>query len=372
MIYHNRLLIGALLAALLCAGRIGAADGPPGGPPFDRGPAKVVTARGSQGVLAPQGEFRGSVYFKEVSQVATEVKGKVNAVMYEEGQHVTEGQPLVKLDDELLRKDLGAMQAQLDRSRTELQDAELRLKRAESLAEQGLSPVEQLDETRFDVQSLRYSVASTEAQLERVKTLIDKSVIEAPFDGVVLERTTEVGEWTSDGDTVAVLAKDDTYQVVVDVPETSVPFIEPGMPVEVDLAGDRVTGTVITVVPRGDIATRTFPVKIRVETEKPLYEGMAAAAHLPVGERVECLIVPRDAVLNRQGDTMVFTVQDSYARRHDVDVVGYDGMKAGIVAPEVGPGQFFIVKGHERLQDGEQVEVVSVPAAESPLHGQDD
>lgn len=359
MIYRKRTVILTLLAAVLATGRIGAADGPP----FDRGPAKVVTAHAERGVLAPQGEFRGSVYFKEVSEVATEVQGKVNAVLIEEGQHVREGQLLVKLDDELLRKDLGAMEARLDRDRTELEDAELRLRRAQDLAKRGLMPTEQLDETRFDVQSLRYSVTATEAQVERVKTLIQKSAIYAPFDGVVLERMTEIGEWKNDGDTIAVIAREDIYEVVVDVPETSVPFMEPGMEVELNLGGETVTGTLRTVIPRGDIATRTFPAKIHVESDMPLYEGMAALARLPVGKRVESLIVPRDAVLNRQGNTMVFTVQDAFARQHYVDVVGYDGMKAGIVAPDLGPGQLFIVKGHERLQDGERVEVVSVPAA---------
>jgi len=87
--------------ALFVASSLGYADGGP----FDRGPAKVVATTGDAGVLAPQGEFRGSVYFVDVSDLATEVSGKVTAVFFEEGERVRQGQALVKLDDELLRKD---------------------------------------------------------------------------------------------------------------------------------------------------------------------------------------------------------------------------------------------------------------------------
>lgn len=348
------------LCFLLTAGRIGAADGPPS---FKRPPTKVVTAHGESGILAPQGEFPGSVYFKAVSAVATEVRGKVLEVLFEVGEHVTKGQVLVRLDDELLRKDLGAAQARRDRDRTLLKSAETRLDRAEGLVSGGLSPTEQLDDTRFAVQGLRFSVAATEAELARLEAVIRKSSIAAPFDGIVIERPLEIGEWRTEGSTVAVIAKENLYEAIVELPETSVAYVTPGMSVELAIGAQTVIGTVTTVVPRGDIATRTFPVKLQIESDTPLLEGMTARARMPISAQVECLLLPRDAIINQLGSNYIYTAQDGLARKHPVQVVGFDGMTVGVIAADVGPGQLFIVKGHERLLEGDAIEIV--PAAEA-------
>lgn len=356
----------AAVGVMLTAGRISAADGPPS---FERPPAKVVTMRGETGVIAPQGEYPGSVYFKEVSDVATEVRGKVLEVLFDDGAQVSAGQPLVRLDTELMRRDLAAVQSRMQRDRTLLADAEVRLKRSEDLVGGGLTPAEQLDTARFAVQALRHAVTASEAEVARLEALLRKSEIVSPFDGIVIDRMTDVGEWKNEGAVIAIIARANEYEVMVDVPEMNLPYSPPGTEIALDLGGERVTGTVATVVPRGDILTRTFPVKLRMRTEVPLMEGMTARAHMPIGERVECLFLHRDAVLNQLGLFSVFTVQDGAARKHSVQVVGYDGLRVGVLAPELGPGQLFIVKGHEQLMDGDAVDVQALDTEPSTPAG---
>lgn len=329
-----------------------------GGPPGMGGPAKVVVGEAHEGVLSPQAEYRGSVYFKEVSDVATEVNGKVTAVRFEEGDHVRRGQLLLQLDDDLLQMDLGAVRAMLDRDRTELEDAIVRFDRAKDLVDQGLATPEQYDEYRFDVQSLRFQVIARQAELERIEAVIGKGSIYAPFDGIVLDRSSEVGEWKSAGDTIGTIALESEYRVVVDVPETTVVWVKKDEQVELLIGGEKIVGTVTTVIPQGDIATRTFPVKIRLESDRPLLEGMTVIARLPVGERVSSLMVSRDALLLKFGGNVVFTVRDGVAMQHFVDVIGYDGMYAGISSNELSATDTFIVTGHERLRSGDRVEVV--------------
>jgi RND family efflux transporter MFP subunit len=363
MIIQSRFASITTLILVLAAGRISAADGPG---QFHRPPTKVVAANGEAGVLSPQGEFPGTVFFHEVSDVATEVRGKVLEVLFDEGDAVTAGQVLVRLDDELLRKDLGATQARLDRDRTFLEDAQVRLTRAEELVGGGLTPVEQLDATRFDVQALQFSVAEATAALARLETLLRKSSIVSPFDGIVIDRMTDVGEWKSEGSVIAVIARQNEYEVTIDLPETTVAFAQLGQKVELQISGGRVIGTIDAIIPRGDVATRTFPVKLHIESATPLLEGMTARARMPIGASVECLLLPRDAILNQLGANFVFTVQDGIAHKHSIEVVGYEGMTAGISAPDLGPGQLFIVKGHERLIEGDTVEVVPAIDAAAP------
>ena len=367
MSVNSRLAAFSILVCVLATGRISAADGPPMGRPAP----KVVAANGTHGVLAPQGEVRGSVYFKEVSNVATEVAGKVVEVLFEDGDEVAKDQPLVKLDDQLLRKDLGAVKARLNRDRTMLEDAELKLSRSENLVERGLSPAEQLDQTRFSVQALRHAVSAAEAEVERIETLVAKSLIRAPFDGVVLDRQTNLGEWKSAGASVGSIARRGAYEVVASLPESSIPFIAAGMELEVQVGAGQLAGRVITLIPRGDIATRTFPLKLDVQTNQLLLEGMAALVRTPIGERIECFMVPRDALINQQGAFFVVAIQDGVARKHPVRVLGYQDALAGIEAPGLGPGQLFAVKGHERLNDGDRVELVPVGDPDAPARTAD-
>ncbi len=341
-----RLTAFALIIGCCCAFGQG-----PGGPPV------VITAPAQAGVLAPQSEFRGTVYFKAISQVATEVGGKVIEVPIEVGQHVEKGQVLARLDDTLLQKDLQAAKANHARYAADLEDIKVQYERARQLLEQGLTPTQEFDQLRFQVQSLQHQVESVGAEVERTQTLIQKYSIHAPFSGVILERKSEVGEWMSSGDPAATVAREHDYDVIVNTPEDVLRWAIPGAHVPVDVGGRRLDGEVVTVVPRGDIATQTFPIKIRVTDDAGLYEGMSALVRLPVGPERECLLVPRDAVLNEQGKMIAFTIDGDASKKHEVKVLGYDGDFAGVEKADFSPSVQFIIKGQERLRGGEKVAI---------------
>lgn len=362
-------LKGTLLGILALTLTLPAFSQPPG---MNRPDPVVSTAMGRQGVLAPQVEFQGTVFFKAVSEVATEVSGKVIAVEFEQGQRVKKGQRLVRLDDAILRKELNAMQATEESRESDLEDAKVRFERAQVLVRDGLYTPEQGDELRFNVEALRHQVESIRAEVERIEMIISKNAIYAPFDGVVLERPTEVGEWRRDGDTIAVIAREDLYEVVVNVPEDYLAWIHPGLRVAVRAGGDDYRGEVETIVRRGDIATRTFPVKVRVENRRKLYEGMSAVVALPISEEIECLLVPRDAVVREAGRPFVFRIEGTMAKRYSVKVLGHSGMFTGITSPVFTVKDQFIVKGHERLRDGTVVRILPSREAKARVEDSDD
>jgi RND family efflux transporter MFP subunit len=154
---------------------------------------------------------------------------------------------------------------------------------------------------------------------------------------------------------VATIARDDTVDVVVNVPERIIRYVEQGMEFSVESGGGFVKGKVFAVVPRGDVATRTFPLKIRISNGETLKEGMEARVELPVAEKKQSLIVPRDAVINLFGSTVVFAVVDSKAKMIPVKVIGYEETMAGVNARGLEEGMKVVVKGNERLRDGQPV-----------------
>lgn len=321
-------------------------------------PAKVVVSGVTSGMVAPQSIFVGTVYYQEVADVASEVNGLVEEVSFEEGERIEKGDVLVKLNADLLQKTIQATRASYEKVITDLEKARIDFKRVESLYKEGLASEQEYDENGFRVKGQEKMAESLKAELERLEAESLRKVIKAPFDGVVLERQANIGEWLSPGSPVATIARSEVVDIVVNVPEEVLRFIRQGQTVRVDSGGEDIKGKVFTIMPKGDVATRTFPVKIRVQNNQSLLEGMEARVTLPVGKNRKSLIVPRDAVITAPGNTVVFAVVDSKARIIPVVVTGYDGMMAWVDSKALHEGMKVVIKGNERLRDSQPVDVL--------------
>ncbi|GMV99540.1 MAG: MexH family multidrug efflux RND transporter periplasmic adaptor subunit [Candidatus Hydrogenedentota bacterium] len=319
--------------------------------------AKVVVQEVARGTLQQTTTKVGNAFFKEVASLATEVSGKVISVQFEEGDRIGKGTVLVELDHTLLDANLRAAEAAVKENKTRLEQEQVRLARAETLLQDQVTTQQDYDDIRFTVDSLAHRVEAFQAEAERIREEITKKNIVAPFDGIVLQRETEIGEWKNIGDTIAVFARSGVFDVVVNVPETTVPFVRPEATAPVRVAGATLVGNIVAVIPKGDTVSRTFPVKIRLDHPGDvLMEGMSVEVDLPVGSTIECATVPRDAVLLEGRDNAVYAVVDSKAKRIPVKVLGYEGLTAGVEGAGLAPGLKVIVKGHERIKDGQPVE----------------
>ena len=154
---------------------ITAAEKGGGGPP----PAKVVITEVSTGVIAPQAEFSGTVYYKEVSSVACEVRGRVDAVKFEEGTRVKKGELLIKLNSEVLEKSLEAATASLSQAGNDLRKARNDLKRIENLYKENSIAQQTYDDHVFNVKGLESRVASLAAEAGRLNIQVSKTRIVA-------------------------------------------------------------------------------------------------------------------------------------------------------------------------------------------------
>ena len=329
------------------------------GPP----PANVTVAKIESGMVAPQAEFIATVFYQEISDTAAEISGLVETVSFEEGQRVEENQILVELDSELLRKRRQAAISLYEQILADLQIANIDLKRKKSLYRKKSISEQSYDETRFKVIGLEKRAAALKAQAEEFEIELKKKTIRAPFNGLVITRRVDRGEWISEGETVAVIGKDDHIDIIADIPERYIRYIVPDMPVNATVNGNQLRANVIAVVPRGDVATRTFPVKIRTANQYALIEGMSARVVLPTADSVRALIVPRDAVIRKFGQTVVFAASESKARMIPVTVIGYNGLNAGIESTDLKPGMLIVLEGNERLRDGQLIQFGSRNAA---------
>lgn len=322
-----------------------------GAPP----PALVAVEEIRQGRAEPMAEYVGTVYYAKRSAVAAEVSGKVLKVHINDAQRIERGSPMVELDAELAEADLASTRASLDQALTELERAEKDLSRMKKLFDEGTIAESLYDEHFYKAAGLQKKADGLRADRERIELELARKTVLAPFSGVVVSKDVEAGEWVSSGGKVAVLASTSELDVLVDVPEAVLPYIAQGRKVDIQAAGRNVTGKVLAIIPSGDVATRTFTVKVRAEGAKGLYEGMGARVSLPVGPAFDGMLVNRDAVINKFGSDVVFVEEGGIARMIRVRVAGYDGAQAAITGEGLLAGMRAVVKGNERLMDAQPV-----------------
>jgi RND family efflux transporter MFP subunit len=332
-------------------------------PKGDRGkkqppPAQVVVSPVKTGMLAPHAEFTGSVYFSEVSDLSSEVSGRSDEVLFEEGDLVKEGQILLKINSDILEKRMEVIVANYEEARNEHEKAKVDLKRIENLFRQDAVAEQTFDDYRYKVTSLEKKSSSLKSGVDQLKVELEKKIIRAPFNGIIIRKFADRGEWLDPGVKVATIAKRSSYDIVVDVPDRIIALVRKGMEIEVFAGGKTFKGRVFAIIHMGDIATRTFPVKIRVNTKNPLMEGMEARASLPEGEKRKSFLVPRDAVISVFGTTAVFAVIDSKAQMIPVNIIGFSGLKAGVEGKGLEEDMLVVIKGNERLRPGQAVSVM--------------
>jgi len=302
---------GAVMALLaLALSTTAFAQGGDQGPP----PTAVRVGAVKQQTLQARWEVVGRLRALKRSHVAAEREGRVIELAINEGDHVEAGDSvLARLDDVWAKLDVRVAEAQLAESRAAVKEAEADLDQAErdlnqleGLLEARSAKPKEVEDARTTVEATRArlnraraNVMRGEAELARRKEALQRLVIAAPFDGVVTEKLTEVGQWVAAGAPVVEMISRGQIDAILNVPEDYVNNIGMGDPVEivVNAINRREVGEVVAITPSGVNAARTFPVKVRLpDQEGALKPGMTVTAAVPMGKTDRFTTVPRDAV----------------------------------------------------------------------------
>ena len=132
-------------------------------------------------------------------------------------------------------------------------------------------------------------------------------------------------------------------------------YLQPGHKLSIQSGGKSYQASFINFILQVDLATRTFTVKLKLKNAKGLIQGMEARAQLPNGPKTESLLVPRDAVLKQARHDILFLAIDGKAKMVQVEIHGYQGMMVAVSGEGLFKGQEVVVKGNERIRDGQSI-----------------
>ena len=291
-----------------------------------------------------------------IVEIRGEAEGRVMSIEAERGAFVRTGQPLARLD-------LRDREARLAEAQAVLEQNRMQYEAAQSLGGENLLSEVQIAETRA-------RLVSAEANLRDIELEIERTVILAPFDGVVQDRLMEIGDLVRIGDTIAEFVDTDPMIVVGDVNEREIAKLTPGSPGIAELPGGAtVEGIVRYVAPVADDRTRTFRVELAVPNpNRRLRAGVTAELKVTTEEIYGHLLSPALLTLDDEGTIGVKIVDAANkAKFMAVEILRSDAEGVWVTGlPEsaeiIAIGQGFVVDG--QLVDGVPADGITGSAAQ--------
>ncbi|HMR29345.1 MAG TPA: efflux RND transporter periplasmic adaptor subunit [Geminicoccaceae bacterium] len=263
-------------------------------------PTAVSAAPARSGPMPRYLEGIGSLTSVRQVEVAPEVAGRVTKILFEAGAEVKAGDPLVQLNDEEERADLGSYQAQATL-------AQANLGRTTKLANRDFASQATLDTNQSALDQARAGISRTQA-------VIDQKLIKAPFDGQLGIRQVQLGQYVSPGTTLVTLTDLDPLYVNFTLPEQTRAEVQVGRRVEVRVdafPGRAFEAELTTVEPQVDPSTRTIRLQATLPNpDKLLLPGMFAHARLVLPPEPEVVTVPETAVTQTLYGDSVYIVRD--------------------------------------------------------------
>lgn len=276
--------------------------------------------------------------------LAARTAGIVAELPVTEGTQVEEGDLILRLEAE-------GKEAAVESARQALAQSEAEAAAAERLAKSGNMASLQLD-------AARAALASARSALELARAELDRTVIRAPFAGIVDEVAVEKGAAVMQGAEVATLLKLDPILAVGEIGEHDIGTVKPGQEAEVRLVnGEWLTGKIRYISRAASPQTRTYRIEVAVPNpDGRIPAGMTAEISLKAQE-MQTVALPRSVVtLNDEGQLGVRAVDETgQVHFHPVEIV--DDSREALYLTGIPAGTNIIVAGQDLVGEGEKVKV---------------
>lgn len=380
------ILIGAaLIVAVVLRGR-GSGEEPAGakgasarGGPADRAVPVIVTPAVVRDVPIYL-EGLGTVIAYKTVNIHAQVGGRLDKVMFREGQAVKQGEVLAQIDPRPFNIALHQAEAALERDEAQLAGAKRNLERFIGVGAQHLIPQQQVDDQRALVDQLTATVAADKAQIENARLQLDYARITSPINGITGVRQVDPGNLvaTTDASGIVVVTQMDPIAVLFTLPQDDLP----------DVSREQAKGTLKVearsrdggqLLATGDLGlidnlinqgTATMRLKaIFPNPDRLLWPNQFVKARLRLQVRAGATVIPAVAVQRGPQGAFVYVAgDDGRAAIRNVAIERIEGEDA-IVAKGIEAGDKVVSEGQNQLRPGAKVQLR--PAPESAGQGRD-
>lgn len=302
---------------------------------------------------------RGEIKSDASAVLKAETGGLVQQVLVRAGDRVRRGQPLIRLDPEPLELALAKAEAALNAAKINYR-VEIDV---DSIAT-GQPP----SEARREFVNAKAGIPTAEVNLREARLALERSVITAPFDGVLERVSVAIGERIGSGQEVAMIVDLINLRIEAKVQESDLPLLRINGEARVTVAampGAPVRGRITAILPMVDSLTRAGTAVVRLRGDGMLRPGMYVDVELEATRLRDRIIVPDRAVIERESRPMVFVVRDGRAKWEYVNAGRSNGREREVLPDTatglipLSPGDIVLIDGHLTLTHDAPVKLVA-------------
>lgn len=374
----------------------GAGDtkGSPSAAEKEQGPPAMLVRAGTiqRKTIVPVRTLVGDLIAVRKATIPTEVAGKVVELPVDEGTRVVGGETLLaRIDDTWTNLDEAKIATQIAEKEATLAFAKDELGRYENMLKDDAIPLSEAEQERTLIKELEASISQLNVMLKEAQERKTRLDIIAPFDGSVVAKYAELGEYVPIGSQIVDIVSSGRIDARIMVPEESLPLIEVGseLDVIVDALELELRGKVFSITAQGSVGSRTFPVRVELDDQDgKLMPGMGVSVFVPVMRESTELLVPKDAVLTKPDGSTIWILKANDGKdgeEQQTEVLAAEPIPVRVLSHTrdayaiacerdgdrelVAPGVQVVTEGLERLVPGATVRVDSDTTLLAPIPG---
>ena len=349
---NRRACLTTLVLLFATKGTLNAQPAPP------KSPVSVATVEMT--TIVSTVPVSGTIFSRNDIQVTSGVDGQLTLVA-EPGARVQAGAPIAKIDDTPLRLQLQEQEQLAKRARSQLKFLNSQLERQRNLLSSQSTSANQMEQTESDRDVAQSDLNIARVRMQQIQEQLDRTVIRAPFTGVIVERLRRAGEDIARGTVVARIMDTENLEVRAFVPLKYSNRVAAGDSIRIFGYESENSGKVRAVVPSADMRSQTIELRVDLENkaEQPWTPGQLVSVAVPMRSTGQTLAIPRDALILRREGTYVFKIDaDNKVQRVAIDVGDSQGDLVAVTG-NLAVGDQVAIRGAESLREGQIVEITN-------------
>jgi RND family efflux transporter MFP subunit len=320
---------------------------------------EVEAARVGRQDVNPVIVLSGSLEAGWSADISPKADGRIDKLYVEEGDVVKAGSVLADLDMQELQAQLTQAEGNLLVAKAEMEQADLELKRMDSLVKQGAISAQSYDTARIKRDLNIGKVKSAQGNFDQLATRLDNASILAPREGVVVKRQLQAGFFAKAGTPIISLADTSSLLAKATLGEGQISQVTVGAMAKVivnALDGREFSGVITRISPAAALPARTFTAEISVPNPSGiLKQGMFAKVELTGNVKKNVLVVPEIALVMREDQKTVYVINADNKVQQQTLKLGYVGNGVAEVLDGVKEGDQIVVAGQNKIKDGATV-----------------
>ncbi|MBU0675548.1 MAG: efflux RND transporter periplasmic adaptor subunit [Proteobacteria bacterium] len=282
-------------------------------------------------------------------ELLSKINGAIIEVPVREGDRLTKGEVIARVDQEDYR-------IALDAADSAAKLAVANLDRTRSLFKKGLTPQAELD-------AMENQVQTTRAARDNAQLMLSRCTITAPTSGVIRRLDAKIGLQLNNGDPIARILQIDKVKGVIGIPESDVTSVARLDQVTLTLQAldnRTIIGTKYFLASSPENLARLYNLELAIDNpDRSILPGMFVKADIIKQQVPDGLSVPLYAILTRNGDRFVYIDQDGIAHRRLIELGITEDWRVQITKG-LAAGDRVIVEGHRGVEEGQELNIVKV------------